>query len=596
MHPSREATMTSLPRPPARVSAVVAILGVATIVAGRLPGPGSVRAEVQANAQAEGGVVPSRLLLDARRVAVLGDSVTYDGRWVALVTAWMERQGTAAEVIDVGLPSETVSGLSEEGHADGAFPRPDLAERLDRVLRLVRPDVVLACYGMNCGVYQPFDEDRFGRFRAGIERLHAAVEAAGATIVHLTPPAYRARPDAPGPAAAFFPSGRAAEYDQVLATYAEWLRSKRADGWLVIDLHEPMRASLDAAQAQPPEGTATDPAEGRGPAAHDPVHPNDAGHWAIFRAVLEGIGADAVTPDEVDRFLPEIGQRMRILRDAYLAAAGHTRPGLPEGLPIAEAEARARAITASIRSRRLQLMGALFPTGEWRMPITWPRPRVVDPGPAPRAVVPPPPDAVVLFDGHSLDRWDGGEGWTVADGIATVGHGDIETLDAFGDCQLHVEFRTPADTRGKGQGRANSGIFLMGRYEIQILDSFEDGTDKPLTYPDGQCGALYKQQPPAVNACRPPGQWQVYDIFFTAPRFTPAGDLESPGRVSVMHNGIAIHSDTVILGDTSWREPPAYHQHPERLPLRLQDHNNPVQFRSIWIRPFEAVRGEATDE
>ena len=144
--------------------------------------------------------VPADTLLKARRIAVLGDSITYGGDWVAELIAWMERQGTDAEVIDVGLPSETVSGLSEEGHAGGTFPRPDLFERLDRVLRVVRPDVVLACYGMNCGIYQPLDDTRFSKFKAGIERLHETVATTGATIIHLTPPVYDKRPDKPGPA------------------------------------------------------------------------------------------------------------------------------------------------------------------------------------------------------------------------------------------------------------------------------------------------------------------------------------------------------------------------------------------------------------
>ena len=143
---------------------------------------------------------PRAALTAAERVLMLGDSITYAGGWVADVAAWMEYHGLAAEVIDCGLPSETVSGLSEEGHAGGQFPRPDLHERLDRVLRLVRPDLVLACYGMNCGIYKPLDETRFARFRDGIERLHAAVEQAGATIIHLTPPVYGGPPGKPGPA------------------------------------------------------------------------------------------------------------------------------------------------------------------------------------------------------------------------------------------------------------------------------------------------------------------------------------------------------------------------------------------------------------
>jgi lysophospholipase L1-like esterase len=533
--------------------------------------------------------VPAELLLSARRVAVIGDSITADGRWVAALVAWMERQGSEAEVIAVGLPSETVSGLSEEGHADGRFPRPDVAERLERVLRVVRPDVVLACYGMNCGIYQPLDEARFARFRDGMERLHATIEAAGAKVIHLTPPVYDARPDKPGPAAEFFPTGSAGGYDDVLAAYGDWLLSRRADGWLVIDVHGPMKAALRTARE----------ADATVVFAPDTVHPNDAGHWALCRAVLAGLGdetlAAAETPTALAAFLPDVTTRLRLLRDAYLTAAGHLRPGVKPGLPIAEAEAKAAVLTHSIRARRLQLMGAPHASGEWRMPIEWPRPPVVDPGPAPVAPAVIPADAVVLFDGTNLDAWTDGDRWTVADGLATVRDADISTRDAFGDCHLHVEFRTPADTKGKGQQRGNSGVFLMGRYEIQILDSFEDGTDDALTYPDGQCGAIYKQRPPAVNASRRPGEWQTYDILFTAPRFDPDGGLLAPGRVSVLHNGIAIHVDAEILGDTAWHAPPAYHAHPERLPLRLQNHGNPVQFRSIWVRPAAPVQPRPVD-
>ncbi|MEI8228486.1 MAG: DUF1080 domain-containing protein, partial [Planctomycetota bacterium] len=159
----------------------------------------------------------------------------------------------------------------------------------------------------------------------------------------------------------------------------------------------------------------------------------------------------------------------------------------------------------------------------------------------------------------------------------------------FGDCQLHIEFRMPTPPSGKGQGRGNSGVFLMGKYEIQVLDSFEDGTDGPVTYHDGQCGALYKQQPPAVNACRKPGEWQTYDILFTRPRFNADGSIAKPGRISMLHNGLAIHSDTVIKGNTFYHAPPSYTAHPDALPIALQDHGNPVQFRSIWVRPFEPV-------
>jgi hypothetical protein len=328
--------------------------------------------------------------------------------------------------------------------------------------------------------------------------------------------------------------------------------------------------------------------------APDAVHPNEAGHWAFCRAILAGLGdteaAAAETPAAFKEFLPLVKQRMEILRDAYLPAAGHLRPGVRTGLPLGEAEAKARAVTESLRSRRLHLMGRQRQGSiEWLNPIEWPKPRVVDPGPEPTASVPPPADAIVLFDGTSLAAWTNGEHWKVADGIATVGKGDIRSKQAFGDCQIHLEFRIPTDTEGKGQQRSNSGLFLMDTYEIQILDSFQDGTDKPVTYFDGQCGALYKQQPPAVNACRKPGAWQTYDVLFTRPRFHDDGTLASPGRVSVLHNGIAIHLDTVIKGNTFYHAPPSYTRHADALPIRLQDHGNPVQFRTIWVRPFEPL-------
>jgi len=532
--------------------------------------PGSV-------ARAADPVPPLDLMAQAKRIVFLGDSITYDGRWIATLASWLEAKGITADVIDVGLSSETVSGLSEQGHADGRFPRPDLAERLDRVLRVTRPDLVVACYGMNCGIYEPLDESRFTRFKEGMQRLHDAVERAGAKIIHLTPPVYDQRPDKPGPA-------RDTDYDTVLDAYAQWLLSKRVDGWTVIDVHGPMKAALAAARA-------TDPAAVFAP---DCVHPNDEGHWAICRAVLAALGderaAAAADASAYASFLPEAKARLKVLRDAYLSAAGHLRPGVPDGLSIGEAEARARAITESIRSRRLHLMGGQQgKSPEWKTPAEWPAPRVVDPGPAAAAPAAVPTDAIVLFDGTSLDKWAGGENWPVQDGIATVGKGDIRTKQGFGDCQLHIEFRTPAPARGKGQGRGNSGVFLMDHYEIQVLDSFQDGTDGPITYHDGQCGAVYKQQPPAVNACRAPGEWQSYDIFFTRPRFAADGTLEKPGRVSVLHNGVAIHSDTVIKGDTYFHAPPAYTHHPDAMPIRLQDHGDPVQFRSIWIRPFEPI-------
>ena len=519
---------------------------------------------------------PIDLVKSAQRIVFLGDSITHGGVWVANLAAWMEAEGLMAEVINMGLSSETVSGLSEDGHAGGKFPRPDVAERLDRVLQVTRPDLVIACYGMNCGIYQSLDAGRFAKFKEGMQRLHDTVEKSGAKILHLTPPVYDKRPDKPGPAGN-------ADYDAVLDAYSQWLLSRRADGWNVIDVHGRMKEFLAAARAKDPAAVF----------APDTVHPNDAGSWAFCRAVLAGLGdreaAAADTPAAFTAFLPEVTARMKLLGDAYLSAAGHLRPGVTAGLPIGAAEAKARAITESIRSRRLYLLGRQQGTIEWKNPIEWPKPRAVDPGPAPAAPAPIPADAIVLFDGKSLEPWKNGENWKVIDGVATVGKGPIETKQGFGDCQLHIEFRMPTPPSGKGQGRGNSGVFLMGKYEIQVLDSFEDGTDGPVTYHDGQCGALYKQQPPAVNACRAPGEWQTYDILFTRPRFNADGSIAKPGRISMLHNGLAIHSDTVIKGNTFYDAPPSYTAHPDTLPIALQDHGNPVQFRSIWVRPFEPV-------
>ena len=522
-------------------------------------------------------VPPLEMLRDARRVVFLGDSITYAGGWVANLAAWMEQEGMTADIINMGLSSETASGLSEDGHADGKFPRPDVAERLDRVLRVARPDLVIACYGMNCGIYLPLDETRLARFQEGMQRLHDAVERTGAKIIHLTPPVYDQRADKPGPAGTV-------DYDAVLDAISKWLISKRSDGWIVIDVHGPMKELLTAARAK----------DSAVIFAPDAVHPNEAGHWAFCRAVLMGLGdteaAAAETPVALEQFLPLVKQRMEILRDAYLAAAGHLRPGVRAGLPLGEAESKARALTESIRSRRFHLMGRQRDGSiEWKNPITWTKPPVVDPGPEPTVPGAPPADAIVLFDGANLDAWVNGSQWKVADGIATVGKGDIRTKQGFGDCQLHLEFREPSPATGKGQGRGNSGLFLMDAYEIQILDSYQDGTDGPVTYFDGQCGALYKQQPPAVNACRKPGEWQTYDVLFTRPRFHDDGTLATPGRISVLHNGVAIHADTVIKGNTFYHAPPSYTQRADALPIRLQDHGNPVQFRNIWVRPFEPL-------
>jgi hypothetical protein len=200
---------------------------------------------------------------------------------------------------------------------------------------------------------------------------------------------------------------------------------------------------------------------------------------------------------------------------------------------------------------------------------------------------PPPPDAIVLFDGTSLNAWRTGEGaaaWTIRDGYAEVmpGGGQIATRQEFGDVQVHVEWAVPTPTRGEGQEPGNSGVFLMGRYEVQILDTYEN-----VTYADGQAGALYGQFPPLVNASLPPGEWQSYDIIFHRPRFAADGTLESPARFTVLHNGVLVQDNAVLVGPTAHQTRPPYAAHADRLPISLQDHGERVRFRNIWVRNLE---------
>jgi hypothetical protein len=196
-----------------------------------------------------------------------------------------------------------------------------------------------------------------------------------------------------------------------------------------------------------------------------------------------------------------------------------------------------------------------------------------------------PSDAIVLFDGSDLAAWerlDGGEpGWKIEDGALTVvaGAGDIRTRQAFGDVQLHIEWRTPSRVSGEGQERGNSGVFLMERYELQVLDSHDN-----RTYANGQAGSIYKQHIPLVNASRPPGEWQSYDIIFSAPRFDSAGALLQPAFMTALHNGVLIHDHARLAGPTLYIGTPAYQAHPVQLPIRLQDHGNPVGYRNIWVR------------
>ena len=216
-----------------------------------------------------------------------------------------------------------------------------------------------------------------------------------------------------------------------------------------------------------------------------------------------------------------------------------------------------------------------------------PAPPVVRPGAA-ALPLPAPADAVVLFDGHDLTKWaaaDGGAaGWLVRDGYLEVaaGRGAIHTVQGFGDVQLHVEWAAPNPPRGTDQDRGNSGVFLMGRYEIQVLDSYGN-----VTYPDGQAGAVYGQYPPLVNASRPPGEWQSYDIVFHRPRFAADGSLQRPATVTVLHNGVLVQDGVILTGPTAHQRRPPYEAHPDRLSLLLQDHEHPVRYRNIWLRELE---------
>ncbi len=227
------------------------------------------------------------------------------------------------------------------------------------------------------------------------------------------------------------------------------------------------------------------------------------------------------------------------------------------------------------------------PDGRWRVhDLNRPRPRVVAPGAL--VSVPPPADAVILLGpGADLSRWQTDNGapasWPMADGVVQTGRGMVRTRAEFGDIQLHLEFATPATVQGASQGRGNSGVFLAGAFEIQVLDSWENPT-----YADGQAAAMYGQFPPMVNASRPPGEWQSYDIVFRAPRFSASGELLDSARVTVHHNGILVHHARAFWGGTRHRANGVYEPSMARGPIRLQDHGNPVRYRNIWVREIAA--------
>ena len=289
-----------------------------------------------------------------KRIVFLGDSITYSGQYVDAFETFLFLRfpDRRFEIINVGLPSETVSGLSEDGHAGGQFPRPDLHERLDRVLAKTKPDLIFACYGMNDGIYLPFDEGRFAKFRDGMERLRAKAKAAGAEVIHLTPPTFhplaaRNKPGADGQP----PPKTLGGYNEVLDRYAAWLLEQRAKGWRVIDLHGQMNAFIETQRKTNPDFVF----------ANDGVHANDAGHALMAEQLIAGLA-----PAELDwwrktqdveyfhttkakAFTGAIRQRGRILTDAWLNDTGHLRPGMAKGLPLDEAQAKAAELEKQIR-------------------------------------------------------------------------------------------------------------------------------------------------------------------------------------------------------------------------------------------------------
>ena len=235
----------------------------------------------------------------------------------------------------------------------------------------------------------------------------------------------------------------------------------------------------------------------------------------------------------------------------------------------------------------LSLTAGVATAQEYLTGIEWQEPPIVTPG---QKCGDAPSDAVILFDGKDLSAWKGAESWKVEDGAMVVGKQMIESKEAFGDCQLHIEWSAPTPPVGESQDRGNSGVFF-GPYELQALDTYEN-----KTYFDGQAAAIYKQTPPMANAMRAPGEWNVYDIVWTAPRFNDDGSLKSPAYVTVLHNGVVVQNHFELLGNTPFHQPPSYVRHDVKQPIRLQDHGNPVKFRNIWVRETKPPVGKRTRE
>lgn len=276
------------------------------------------------------GLVVLRADQEEPRVLFLGDSITYDGRWVVHVESAIRAQRGLARIpiVNLAVPSETVSGLSEPGHAGGSFARPDVHERLGRALAAYKPTLVLVAYGINDGIYQPLDEVRFKAFRDGLTSVRAECLKAGAKVVLLTPTPYGVDR----------PSAQSAEYDQVMSTYSAWLVQQRRFNWQVIDVRTQVLASITAAKKS----------DSKFVFAKDGIHPGDEGHRMVAKAVWEGLAPlmkwDARTVFAEQAKSRPLTQSMIILRNAWLSKSGHKRPGLPEGMPLEQAEARSNAL------------------------------------------------------------------------------------------------------------------------------------------------------------------------------------------------------------------------------------------------------------
>jgi len=281
------------------------------------------------------------MLPDSKKILFLGDSITHAGQYVEFVEAYFVTRfpDRTLEFLNLGLPSETVSGLSEEGHAGGQFPRPDLHERLARVLAKTKPDLVIACYGMNDGIYLPYAEERFAAFSNGLVRLREKVSAAGAKMIHVTPPVFdEAKGQGPG-------------YGAALDRYAEWMLQQRSAGWDVVDLHAPMRRFLLERRKTEPNFFL----------AGDGVHPGTTGHWIMAQQILLHLGAPdlAGTASASEMLRPHprgeailklVQQKQRGLRDAWLTDTGHQRPGMGPGLPLPEAQSKAAELETKLHA------------------------------------------------------------------------------------------------------------------------------------------------------------------------------------------------------------------------------------------------------